>query len=191
MVWNPLDQPVDYVILGGQRTPGIATIEGLSSPRKWDERRGYALSGSTVVFRGIGLSSFKIKIRLYTTADWKEWDTFRPIVQRPPRNTTHNPEGDSARLFDRPRALAIQHPFAEQAGVAACVVTDLSAPEQTGDGEWTITISMLEFRRPQRALANIAGSDNQLTPAQREQAELMVELAGDTALANLARVSGR
>ena len=84
MPWDPITQPVDYVLLAGQRSPGIATVEGASSPRAWDQRRGYGLSGATVVFRGLRLAQFKVFVRLCTEADWQAWEAWRPLVARPP-----------------------------------------------------------------------------------------------------------
>lgn len=140
MTWDPITDPVDYVMLAGRRTPGLAELTGFASPRRWDERRGYALSGSTVVFRGIGLARGKLVIRLYSEQDWADWHAFAPVVQRPPP-------------MERPRALEIVHPITEGLGVRAVVVEDVTQPTQTGHGEWTIEITLLEFRRPTIALA--------------------------------------
>ena len=134
--WSPQTAPIDYVLFQGQKTPGLADVEGAGSPRKWDERGGYALSGATVVFTGLGLAEFKVKIRLYSTKDWADWYAFKPLVDKPP-------------IGRRPRALDVWHPFLEGHGIKSCVVLDVSQPERTDDtGEWTITIECKEFRRP-------------------------------------------
>lgn len=140
MAWNPLDQPVDYIKLSGQRSPGLAEVSGGSSPLKWDERGGWGLSGSTLVFRGVGLAKFTVRVKLYTADDWAAWDAWRPLVSKPP-------------LGSRARAHDIWHPLLEQLEVKAAVVEEVSQPEQTNDGEWTITIKFIEFRKPKVALA--------------------------------------
>jgi hypothetical protein len=140
MAWNPLDQPVDYIKLGGQRSPGLAEVLGATSPRKWDERGGYGLSGSTLIFRGVGLAKFTVKLKLYTIEDWAAWDAWKPLVAKPPLGT-------------RARAQDIWHPLLEQVDVKAAVVEEVSQPEQTNDGEWTIAIKFIEFRKPKVALA--------------------------------------
>lgn len=150
MAWNPLDQPVDYIKLAGQKSPGLAEVIGAASPRKWDERGGYGLSGSTVVFRGVGLCKFTVKIKLYTADDWASWDAWRPLVAKPPLGT-------------RARAQEIWHPLLEQLEVSAAVVEEVSQPEQTNDGEWTITIKFIEYRKPKVALAKPDGA--KATPA--------------------------
>jgi hypothetical protein len=151
MSWNPLTQAVDYVKLAGQRTPGIAELQGFDSPRRWDVRRGYALSGSTLVFRGVGLAERgKLVIRLYTEQDWEDWHAFAPLLQRPP-------------IGERARALDISHPITEELGIRSVVVSNVSQPMQTGDGEWTIEVALLEHRRPQLQLARTEGSAERTT----------------------------
>lgn len=147
MSWNPIESPQDFVILAGQRSPGIAELQSASSPRRWDIRRGYGLSGATVVFRGIMLAEFKLLLRLYSAEDWESWDTFRELVQRPPSG-------------ERPRALDISHPILDAFGIASVVVTDVIQPTQTEDGVYTIEIRLLEYRRPEIALSRPDGSDD-------------------------------
>jgi hypothetical protein len=153
VTFNPITAPVDYVLLAGQRSPGIAEIVGASSPRRWDERRGTYLSGGTWIFRGLGLASFKLLLRLYTEQDWIDWATFRELVQRPP-------------VFERARALEIVHPILEDLGIVAVIVKDVMQPVQTGDGEWTIEIPLAEYRRPQVQVSRQDGTADQ--PAEPE-----------------------
>jgi hypothetical protein len=173
MAWNPITDPVDYVLFAGRRTPGIAEVSGGSSPRKWEERKGYALSGARVVFRGLGLAKPVVSIRLYTRADWDEWESFKIIVQRPPSMT-------------RPRAIDVWHPLLEEIDVRSVVVEDVSQPEQRADGEWVVTIKLIEHRAPTFALASPDGSQAQETDPYEQRiaansariAALNEELAG-------------
>ena len=147
MTFRPLTEPVDYVVVAGEKTPGIAEITGAAVPFKYDERKGYGLSGAYSVFRGRQLAKPTLTIRLYSDDDWDGWEAFLPTVRTPP----------NAR---RPRALEIQHPILEDQGITAVTVTELGQPEQTGDGEWTIVIKLLEYRRPRRALATPDGTED-------------------------------
>lgn len=156
MSFNPIGASIDYVTIAGQRTPGIAEIQGASSPRRWDQRRGYGLSGATVIFRGLTLAQFKILLRLYTEQDWQDWESFRPIVQRPP-------------FGERPRALDIAHPILADLNITSVVVEDLLQPAQTEDGVWTVEIRLLEYRRPTIALSRPDGSDAQQPGDEVEQ----------------------
>lgn len=149
MPWNPIERSQDYVVLAGKKTPGIAEIVGAGSVRDWDVRKGYGLLGAISVFTGRGLAKFSIRLRLYTLEHWREWDAFRPIVERMPKRRFGS--GKDSGMLD------ILHPTLLGLGIKAVGVTKLSAPEQTADGEWTITIDVIEFRRPKIALATPDG----------------------------------
>jgi hypothetical protein len=149
MAWNPLDQPVDFIKLAGDRSPGIADVAGAGSPRKWDEAQGYGLSGSTLRFTGLGLAKFDVKLRLYTRAHWAAWHAWKRHVQKPP-------------LGKRPRALDIWHPCLEDLEIKSVVVEDVLQPELTDDrGEWTIAIKFIQFRLPKLTLAKPEASKAQ------------------------------
>lgn len=145
MTWDPNEAPVDYVELGGRRSPGLAEVIGVDSPRGWDERRGPGLSGARLRFLGMKLSHFMIRLRLYSAEDFAAWEEWRDVVQRPP-------------LGERPRALDIVHPITEDAGVRSVVVANVAGLVQTDDGEWTIEISVIEHRPIVRAAGLVEGS---------------------------------
>jgi len=85
MTWTPLQSPIDHVLLAGQRSPGIATISGAGSLRKWDVRKGYGLTGARPVFRGLDVARFRVAILLLTEADWTAWHEFKQLLAVPPR----------------------------------------------------------------------------------------------------------
>jgi hypothetical protein len=161
--FDPTASPIDYVVLAGQRSPGIAEVLGTSSPRRWDERRGFGFTGAALIFRGVGLARPVIKIKLYTAQDWADWHAWRALVQRPP-------------LGERARALDVEHPILDDLGISSIVVEDVLQPLQTADGEWTIEIRCIEYRRPLPAIQRIEGSatDEALSPNQA----LIESLAG-------------
>lgn len=150
MTFNPVTNPVDYILLSNRRSPGLATVAGANSPRRIDIRRGYALSGSRPVFRGIGLARPIVTLRLFESQDWDDWHAWKELVQRPPRG-------------ERPRARDIWHPILEDQGVSSVLTEDVGQPMQTADGEWSIAIKFVEFRRPVIALAIPDGSDEEPT----------------------------
>lgn len=170
---NPIDTPVDKAIIGGRPTPGICEIVGADSPRAWDERTGYGLSGATVFFHGIRLSHFSIMLRLYTTEDWGDWYGFKDLVDRPPVGT-------------RARSLDIVHPLLQDLGIASIVIENVLVPTQTDDGEWTIELKCIEFRQPKFALAKPQGStatpvdpiDQQFGQDSAANADMINQLAG-------------
>lgn len=144
--WNPIDNPIDKAKVGGMYTPGLCEVVGASSPRDWAEFRGYGLSGATVRFRGIKLSHFSLRIRLYSVEDWNDWHAFKPIVDKPP-------------LGKRPRAIDISHPLLEDLGIRSAVVEDVGQPDEDDDGAWTIEVKLIEFRKPKLTLSTPEGSD--------------------------------
>jgi hypothetical protein len=123
-------------------TPGIGEIVGADSPRDWEDRKGPGMSGATVVFRGLKLSRFAIKFRLYDAVDWADWTAFQVVVRRVPDKRD-------------PRALDIVHPLLEPLGIRAIVVENIAAPQQSDDGVWEIELKVIEFRRPTPALATV------------------------------------
>ena len=147
MAFDPISEPIDYVLLANQRSPGLADLSNVSSPRRWDERKGYALSGSRVVYRGIGLARPLLTLRLYTAEDFAAWHEWRPLLDRPAVGT-------------RPRqALDIWHPILEDNGITKVVVEDVLGARQTADGEWSIDIKLIEFRLPVRTLESVGSSE--------------------------------
>lgn len=165
MSWNPIDTPVDKVIFAGRPSPGLADVVGADSPRDWDERRGYGLSGATLFFRGVKLSHFSVKLRLYTVQDWVDWYAFKPIVDKPP-------------LGKRPRAIDISHPFLEDLGIRAVEVENVGAPEQTDHGEFTVELKLIEYRRPKFTMSKPEGAEaTPVDPVEQEIAKNSAEIA--------------
>lgn len=150
MTFNPIDAPVDYILLANRKSPGIAVLSNVSSPRMWDERKGFALSGARVVFKGIGLARPIVTLRLLTSADFDAWNEWRELVQRPP-------------VGSRARAQDIWHPILEDLGIGSVVVEDVGQPMQVADGEWNIEIKFIEFRRPVVTLETIGSSQTSPT----------------------------
>jgi hypothetical protein len=172
--WDPLTQPIDKAHMGGKWTPGILEIIGASSPRNWEEVGGYGMSGALLIYRGWGLSHFSLVFWLWEAGDWADWNAFKPLVMRPPRNT-------------RPRSIDISHPLLEDLQIRSVVVEDLFAPEQAEAGVWRIEVRVIAFREPKRSLAKLEGGtqpaplddlDLQLKEEAQKQKELMDALAG-------------
>lgn len=135
----------DFVILGGGRTPGIATVE-VERPQGWDERQGYGLSGAYAIPTGAPLTRPIVRVKLWTGAQYALWKTFaatylaRAAVVVPGTRTT--------------KALAIVHPILNDPPflIQAVVVENVKAIPQTDDGIWEYEIHLLEYRAPQPAL---------------------------------------
>lgn len=171
MALNPLRTPVDYAIVAGKRTPGIAFVEKADATLKWDQAQGYALSGAVARYTGDALVDFVLRIQLRTDADWEGWEAFKPVVAKPPRGV-------------RPKAISFWHPFTEDLGVSSVVVKLRTQPNPIDDGTvYEIQIGLMQFRRPtpRYAAPEAAKTKESDDPYDREIARLtqqVQELAG-------------
>src|SRR4051794_20757666 len=104
MRFDPITSPVDYIILAGAKSPGMADVGGASSKRNFDVRQSYGVTGARVVYKGNALSSFSVRIRLYSVEDWAAWDVWKLLLTRPPKRHGQVVKAD---------ALDIQHPILE------------------------------------------------------------------------------
>jgi hypothetical protein len=183
--WNPIDYPTDRCLIGGYPTPGLCEVQGASSPRKWDEQAGYAMSGAILIFRGRALSRFTLTFRLFTVEHWQQWADIRPILTSPPSTKKPTgPEGSAVLLgaggpiegggvgFTVSKALDIDHPVLSEVGITHIVIEDTTAPEQTEDGVWTISVKCIEWRRISRGVSKPDGAQKEPTDP------LQVELEG-------------
>jgi hypothetical protein len=140
--FDPITGRADSVYFAGVPTPGLAVVEGNSgSPRKWQEKGGYALSGATIVFTGKGVAKFDVILSLLEKRDWQDWNdnVFQKLLAAP----TQQGQG----------ALVVYHPFLKQLGITQCVIEDVSIPKVDDFGVTQICISCREFRRPKIALS--------------------------------------
>jgi hypothetical protein len=159
MGYNPHDLPIDFVIVRGVPTPGTATVQRAKRSIKVDEIGGYGVSGSILVVHGRRLVAFDIVVKLTTPDEWAEWDNFKEVVLT-------MPSGINA------KALDVWHPWLSMLDVRSAIVTDVSQPEDDGTGVFTITISMIEFRRPKQQLATPAAADQK--PAEQDPVEIYI-----------------
>ena len=150
MTFNPIDSPVDHILLSGRKSPGLAVVSNASLDSRWDIRKGFALSGSRPVYRGAGLAHPIVTLRLFTVQDWIDWGDWKDLVQRPP-------------LGARARAKDIWHPILEDLGIGSVVVEKVLQPKQVADGEWNIDIKFIEFRFPVRTIETIGASEERPT----------------------------
>jgi hypothetical protein len=134
----------DYIVLAGAPSPGLAIVKGAGSPRKWDVRDGYGLTGAVCVFMGEGLATFDVDIFCWKDEHFLAWPLFA-------RLTLVNPP-----IGARPTSMSIQHPTLNDPplSISQVVVTNVTAWEQDPDGNglWCRTISFLQYRKPRPAL---------------------------------------
>ena len=129
----------DWIVLAGQRSPGLAVVRGCDCPRNWDIRQGYGFTGATVVFTGAGLAKFDVDIFAFESGHFADWRTFAKKCLMAPAGV-------------RLSSMSIAHPQLNDAPltITQVVVTNVSQWEQSGsdDGLWCRTISFLQYRAP-------------------------------------------
>lgn len=135
---SPLVTPDIYDVIRvlNQPSPGIATVSGAGTPRKWDERNGYGLSGATIVFTGLGVAKFTVRLWLWTDAHFDAWEEWKPLVAPPPQG-------------QKPRILDIYHPFLDDVNIRSAGVEDRSQIAPDGEtGLYYVDIKWLSYRKP-------------------------------------------
>lgn len=139
----------DYVLIGGDQSPGRCKVQNIHTPRPWDIRKGYAQTGATVVPQGDDLGTFELRFDLWLPSQVPVWYAF------------------AAKYFDKsmrlipgtniPKALSILHPqlSAPPVRITACVVTDATGllEEEDDLGGYYAIVSCLQYRRPKPALS--------------------------------------
>ena len=131
--------PTDFVVLAGQRSPGIAYVEGAELSRRLHERRAFGVSGATVIDQGAELAHFTVRLYLTTEDELDAWDTWKALLVRPAQRSTQGQD--------------IEHPILADLGISAVLLEGRSQLSQDEVGGWTVTIKFCEFRRPVPALS--------------------------------------
>lgn len=144
----------DYVTIGGDKSPGKATILNMSNPLGWDVRLGYGMNKATLVPSGNPPAEFSIKFDLWDAADLPAWNEFAKKWLKKSLVTGAGPAGVT-------KAISVQHPMlqAQPFSVQDCVVVEPGALEKDEFGLWSCTTKFRESAPPrpalQRATANI------------------------------------
>jgi hypothetical protein len=81
---------------------------------------------------------------------WEAWATWKPLVDKMPSR-----RGGSGKDTGN---LDIWHPLLEDVGITAVAKAKRHQPVQTANGEWTVKIDFIEFRRPKLTLAKPEGA---------------------------------
>ena len=132
----------DYVRIGGDKSPGRCRVRNVHTPRGWDVRQGYGLTGATLVPKGDEPATFELHFAFWDENDIPAWYAY------------------AAKYFDKsvrfvpgsltPKALGISHPqlSAPPIRITECVVADATDLENDGEGLWECIVSCLQYRKP-------------------------------------------
>ncbi len=164
---NPLVTPnaYDVIRLGGVISEGQAEVTNGASPRKIDVRKGNGLSGATTVFTGIDIKAFNVRLTFWDQAQI-EWygSIFAPLLALPPSGKS-------------PKSLDFYHPLVSEPpiNIRAVLVENVTQLLQTGDGIWTVDISLMPFRPPKPALAKPAAAAKKDAPKPQDANDKLIE----------------
>jgi hypothetical protein len=142
-----LDQiSVDYIIIGGQKSPGKCTIKSYSLEWGIDARQAYGLDSATLVPTGRKPAKLELEFYLWDPADFPAWWIFsKQFFSRPALLV---PKGLAS------LALSIQHPAVNNPpiNVKSVMVEATTGMLPDGEGGWSSTISFIEFLKPRPTL---------------------------------------
>lgn len=169
---NPLEHPAqyDFIELEGVRSPGAegrgyCEVIGLTAPPpEWDKKKGQNASGATIVFSGEDLSEFSVKFYACHPSDFAEWESFLPLLLRPPDGT-------------KPKAKTFKHPEAAALGITAVVVQKPGVTQwsQVGHGLWMRECKFLQHREAKPAGGKPQGAKGQYTENKKDEYDKTIE----------------
>lgn len=134
----------DWIVLAGEKSPGVAVVRGAETKRTWDIQNGYGTDGATLVFHGGELTKFDVDIFAWLPEHFSAWKRFARATLLPPT--------DRARVT----SMSIEHPLLNDPPVSIqqVVVEGISQWEQDPeDMLWVRTIKFIQYRAPVPVLA--------------------------------------
>ncbi|MCB9584374.1 MAG: hypothetical protein H6718_03205 [Polyangiaceae bacterium] len=136
----------EQAIIGGVPTLGLATVSGGKYTLGWDAKKGTAKSGASTVFTGKELAECTLTITFSDGAQGlsasDQIDQFLgqivPILQKSENGKT---------------AIDFYHPQVSEPpiGLTSVVVKTIGQIEKQDDGLKTVTVELIQFKRPRAA----------------------------------------
>lgn len=159
---------LNRMTVNGVPSPGRVRISGAGIPLNWEVRPGYGMTGATVVFRGRGLSKFTCLFEFWDQDQLDMWDPFAKVFDVPQK-----PIGPKL-------ALGVSHPVLDALGIRSAVMENMGQLEINASGLWSITVAMLEYRAPIKAIVKPRGA---VPPA--DQGGVVAKTEADFALVDM------
>jgi hypothetical protein len=176
-----LSDPVDHILLGGQKSPGIAIVRSAKDKRSFKFHGVPFATGERVTFLKRELSEFEVVIKCFTSDDLIAFDIWRQVFAAPDKRSVISDPDSGGKST---KALDIWHPHLEVLDITAVNVLEVSQFEPADDtGIWQCTIKMRQFKGlPQQTMATVAGAiaaplskEEQLIQTLTKQNEQMLE----------------
>lgn len=146
---NPLDDAdaYDYIVLAGQRSPGLCEVTDAASVINWDVTKASGQSGATVKYTGDSLIEFTVTFFAWLTEHFVEWETFGRLTGKPAPGA-------------EPEARDIVHPYLTDPDidVHSVVVKGMTQWNQVEPGKFAKKGKFLQYRAPKAASGKPSGS---------------------------------
>jgi hypothetical protein len=160
---NPIENPsiYNYFLLGGVRSPGLATIEsGGDRAMKWENQQSPLTAGAITIFKGEEISKVSYTLTLWTPEHFTAWDAFASMLRA----------GSKKRP---PQVWDLVDPALLHAEIKSVALATLSpAPKKVAPSKWTVSVEFTEYRKPKP-------SGGPVKPAQNEQEKANEALNND------------
>jgi hypothetical protein len=151
-VANPIQDAslFDYFLLGGVRSPGIASIDsGGERSMKWENQQSPLTAGAITIFKGEEISKVSYTLTLWTVEHFTAWDAFAATLRagskkRPPQ------------IYD------LVDPAISHCEIKAVALASIGPIKKSAPSKWNCTVEFTEYRKPKP-------SGGAVKPAQTEQ----------------------
>lgn len=143
-VIDPTSPELNYVVVNGVTSPGLATLTGVRRPYKWEEQQLWGRGGAVTLFRGPAICHFTLTITLFRREHFALWALFCKAL------------GPPTKL--KPFVGQMAHPLLSAADIKAVGIESLGQPERQPNGRWIATIPCIEYRAPEPALVTPRGA---------------------------------
>jgi hypothetical protein len=131
------------IVIGGDPAPGKWTLTEAPKVYGWDIRKGFGLSGATVVPIGDELVEATFLVELWDEDDTDHYADFKAYRKKYLRKgVVKTPGGITT------KALGLQHPELNDMEVTQVVVKKITPLVNDGYGLWTCTVTFLQYRKP-------------------------------------------
>ena len=159
----------DTITVGGAPAPGKWTL--LRGPRVfgWDERKGYAMVGATLVPTGDPLLRCRFLVEIWDPKDYALFQVFRTAyLKKQLVAVAGSPIG---------LALGIDHPELKALGATSFVPGEVNPLVNDGFGVGMAEVEFIEYRKPLPALSKPdAAIPDVATPVPQAQTQTEIEL---------------
>lgn len=135
--WDPIANPViwDFVIVGAERTPGVAVVHEFKRRHEFDVKKSKGVYGATVTFVGRPPATGHIELKLWQSQHFADWQSFIPSLKYDPTKSVV-------------QAVDIYHPSLDLIDIRSVVCESIGNITHAGNKLYRVEIELLEYFPP-------------------------------------------